>query len=44
MSAQATLYGAGASGAGNKVAAVELGVVNDRFTVKKVTLAQKKAD
>lgn len=41
MSAQATLLSAGGSGASDKVADVELGLVNDRFTVKKVTLAQK---
>ena len=41
MSAQATLQSAGGSGASDKVAEVELGIVNDRFTVKKVTLAQK---
>jgi hypothetical protein len=41
MSAQATLRSAGGSGASDKVAEVELGIANDRFTVKKVTLAQK---
>lgn len=39
MSAQVTLHSAG--GAGDKVAEVELGIAKDRFTVKKVTLAQK---
>jgi hypothetical protein len=41
MSAQATLHSAGGSGASGKMAEVELGLANDRFTVKKVTLAQK---
>ena len=41
MSAQATLTSAGGSGPGGKVANVELGIAKDRFTVKKVTLAQK---
>jgi hypothetical protein len=44
MGAQAKLYSTGGSGASDKVADVELGVAKDRFTVKKVTLAQKKAD
>jgi hypothetical protein len=44
MGAQATLYRAGGPGASDKVATVELGVANNRFTVKKVTLAQKKPD
>jgi hypothetical protein len=41
MSARVTLYTAGGSGASGSVAEVELGIANDRFTVKKVTLAQK---
>lgn len=41
MSAQATLYGAGGSGATDRVAKVELGIANDRFIVKKVALAHK---
>lgn len=41
MRAQATLQRAGSPGASGKVAEVELAVANDRFTVKKVTLAQK---
>jgi len=41
MSAQATLQSAGGSGASDKVAEVELAIINDRFIVKKVTLAQK---
>jgi hypothetical protein len=41
MSAQAPLYSTGGSGASDKVAKVELGLANDRFIVKKVTLAQK---
>jgi hypothetical protein len=41
MSAQATLYSAGGSGASDKVAEVDLALINDRFTVKKVTLTQK---
>lgn len=41
MSAQATLYTTGGSGASDKVAEVELGLANDRFTVKKVTLVHK---
>ena len=41
MSAQATLYSAGGSGASDRVAKVELGVANDRFIVKKVALAHK---
>jgi hypothetical protein len=41
MSAQAPLYSAGGSGASDKVAKVELGLANDRFIVKKVTLTQK---
>ena len=41
MSAQATLYSAGGSGASDKVAEVELGLARDRFTVKRVTLAHK---
>jgi len=41
MSAQATLYSTGGSGASDKVAKVELGLANDRFIVKKVTLTQK---
>jgi hypothetical protein len=44
MSAQATLYRAGGAGASDKVATVELAIDKDRFIVKKVTLAQKKAD
>jgi len=41
MSAQAPLYSTGGSGASDKVAEVELGLANNRFTVKKVTLTQK---
>jgi hypothetical protein len=41
MSAQAPLYSAGGSGASDKVAKVELGLANDRFIVKRVTLTQK---
>jgi hypothetical protein len=41
MSAQASLYSTGGSGVNDKVAEVELGLANDRFTVKKVTLGQK---
>jgi hypothetical protein len=41
MSAQATLYSTGGSGASDKVAEVELGLANDRFIVKKVTLVPK---
>ena len=41
MSAQATLQGTGDSGAQDKVAEVELGLANDRFSVRKVTLVRK---
>ena len=41
MSAQATLHRDGGSGAGDRLADIELGIANDRFTLKKVTLAQK---
>ena len=41
MSAQASLKSAAGSGAHDRVADVELAIVKDRFTVKKVTLAQK---
>ena len=41
MSAQVTLYSTDGSGSGDNVAEVELGLANDRFTVKKVTLGQK---
>ena len=41
MSAQATLSSAAGAGARDQVAEVELGLAKDRFTVKKVTLAQK---
>ena len=41
MSAQATLHSAGDSGVSDRIAAVELGIVKDRFVVKKVTLVQK---
>jgi len=40
MSAQAKLYHAGGSNASDKTAKIELSVAKDRFTVKKVTLAQ----
>ncbi len=41
MRAQATLQSADGSGAGDKVAEVELAVANDRFTVKQVSLGPK---
>ena len=41
MSAQAKLYWGGDTGTRGRVAEVELGIANDQFTVKKVTLAQK---
>jgi len=41
MSAQAVVRASGDSGAHEDVAEVELGLVKDRFTVKRVTLAQK---
>lgn len=40
MSAQAKLSRSGGADARDQVARIELGVVNDKFTVKKVTLAQ----
>jgi len=40
MSAQAKLYHNGGAVTGEQVAKVELGVIKDKFTVKKVTLAQ----
>ena len=41
MRAQATLSSGAGAGAREQVAEVELGITHDRFTVKKVTLAQK---
>ena len=41
MSAQATLHEAAGAAASDRVAEVELGLANDRFTVRKVSLLQK---